>query len=76
MDKSKHTVTIPISDYEQLVKNNADTSEMNENLLKHLKMIAGNGIIIHMNIAKSPQNISARQEFTERGAATIIQFTY
>lgn len=73
MDTSKHTITIPISDYNELIAKSLD--EKNENIIKHLRLLGRKGILGEMNFEKPPAEIFITQTM-DMSVPIKIHFKY
>jgi len=74
MDNSKHTVTIPIADYNEL-----QSSATNKDaFVAHFTALAQNGFefIGNIDVNKKPKKVIVRSSYNSASPKIIVQFEY
>ena len=74
MKTDKHTVTIPIADYNELLKTNRSITEAHDNLYMHLKLLKSERIEMGIDLSRRP--IAIGSQICATFPATQIHFKY
>lgn len=77
MDSKNHTVTIPYSDYQELIKAKDSNDTLRQNVVEHFKLLAASGVSFNaeMHIDKKPTHATVSPSIGA-GSVVSIYFKY